>query len=170
MKTIRRIEAFSTAALVVALASSTAFGQGLTGTLRGTDGSSSSVETLRGRVTVLLFGGILDPQSPDELPALQRISERYSGGSVDVMWVSLDDASVTDEALLKFARGNGFTGRVLRDESGRVLGSASAGRRPQLPTVIVIDKTGTVAGKPVGGFDREATFADRLAKLIEPLL
>ena len=170
MGTNRRSDLLGAAILVVALCAVTVHGQGMTGTLRGTDGSSVNVAQLRGRVTVLLFGGILDPQSPEELPVLQQLSERYAGRNVDVVWVSLDDSGTADAALSQFAKRNGFTGRVLRDPSGQVLGSVSTGKRPQLPTVVVIDRNGAVAGKPIGGFDRDSAFADRLTKVIEPLL
>lgn len=159
------------AMLVVALGALSAFGQGLSGTLRGTDGSTVAAAQLRGRVTVLLFGGELDPQSPEELPVLQQLSERYAGRNVEVVWVSLDpEGAITDAALEQFAKRNGFSGRVYRDPSGQVLASVSTGRRPQLPTVVVLDAGGALAAKPIGGFDREAAFADRLTKIIEPLL
>ena len=170
MTTKRRIEFAAAMVLVVAGAVST-FGQGLTGTLRGTDGSAVNVAQMRGRVTVLLFGGQLDPQSPEELPVLQKLSELYAGRNVEVVWVSLDpEGEVSDAALAQFAKRNGFSGKVLRDPSGHVLASVSTGRRPQLPTVVVLDAAGMLAAKPIGGFDREASFSDRLTKIIDPLL
>ncbi len=169
--TTNRRRNVATALMVMALAGVSAFGQGLTGMLRGVDGSTVDAAQLRGRVTVLLFGGQLDPQSPEELPVLQQLSERYAGRNVEVIWVSLDpEGDVTDAALAQFAKRNGFSGRVLRDPAGRVLGTISTGRRPQLPTVAVLCADGTLAAKPIGGFDREAAFADRLTKIIEPLL
>ena len=171
MKTIRRC-AFVTAALtVLVFGAATASAQGLTGTLRSVDGSTVDASQLRGRVTVLFFGGVLDPQSPEELPVLQQLSERYTGRNVDVIWVSLDpEGQVTNAALAQFAKKNGFSGRVMRDPTGLVLGSLSTGRRPQLPTVVVLDAAGTLASRPVGGFDREAAFVNRLTKIIDPLL
>lgn len=170
MRMNRRFELLGTAALAVILAAMNVSAQGLTGTLRGTDGSNVNVAQMRGKVTVLLFGGMLDPQSPEELPVLQQLSERYKARNVEVIWVSLDEASVADTVLAQYATKNGFAGRVLRDPSGQVLGSVSTGKRPQLPTVVVLDANGAVSGKPIGGFDREAAFADRLTKIIEPLL
>ena len=163
--------AVTTAMLAALLAAGPAFGQAIAGTLRGTDGTSVNAGQMRGRVTVLLFGGQMDPQSPEELPVLQQISKKYEGRNVEVVWVSLDpDNSVTDAALVQYARTNGFTGRVLRDPNGQVLGTLSTGRRPQLPTVVVLNAEGALAAKPIGGFDRESTFADRLSRIIEPLL
>lgn len=170
MKTNRRIEV-AAAVLIAVIGAVTAFGQGPSGTLRSTEGTTVNVAQLRGRVTVLLFGGQIDPQSPEELPVLQQLSERYAGRNVDVIWVSLDpEGDVTDAALAQFARRNGFSGKVYRDPSGKVLASVSTGRRPQLPTVVVLDAGGALAASPIGGFDRDAAFADRLTKIIDPLL
>ena len=118
MKTNRRVEV-AAAVLIAVVGAVTAFGQGLSGTLRGTDGTTVSAAQLRGRVTVLLFGGQIDPQSPEELPVLQQLSERYAGRNVDVIWVSLDaEGDVTDAALEQFAKRYGFTGKIYRDPSG----------------------------------------------------
>jgi hypothetical protein len=158
-----------TVALVALLAPAGAFAQGLAGTLRSTGGASVPVAGMRGRVVVLMFGGMVDPQSPEELPALERLAARYQGRGVDVYWVSLDPATTADAALVDFAARNGYHGAILRD-GGDVLRSAGAGKRPQLPTVVVLDKNGAVAGQPVGGFDRDVDFVATLGAPIDPLL
>ena len=101
MKTNRRIEV-AAAVLVAVIGAVTAFGQGPSGTLRSTDGTTVNVAQLRGRVTVLFFGGQIDPQSPEELPVLQKLSERYAGRNVDVIWVSLDPEGDVSDAALPF--------------------------------------------------------------------
>jgi hypothetical protein len=129
-----------------------------------------SVDQLRGRVTVLLFGGLVDPQSPEELPLLQRLANRYDGRGVEVVWVSVDPSSVSDGELTAYAAKNGFRGRVLRDASGSVLRTYSPGKRPQLPTIVVLDPSGAVAGRPMGGFDRDADLVNKIAAIVDPLL
>lgn len=148
----------------------TAQAQGIAGTLRSTSGGSVSVEQLRGHVTVLMFGGLVDPQSPEELPVLQRLATKYAGRNVSVYWVSLDPDATTDAALTAFAASNGFQGQVLRDSSGAVLRSVSGSRKPQLPTILVLDANGAVAGQPVGGFDRDADTIGQISRVIDPLL
>jgi hypothetical protein len=129
-----------------------------------------SVDQLRGHVTVLLFGGLVDPQSPEELPLLQRLANRYDGRGVEVVWVSVDPSSVSDGELTAYAAKYGFRGRVLRDTSGSVLRTYSPGKRPQLPTIVVLDPSGTVAGRPMGGFDRDADLVNKIAAIVDPLL
>jgi len=124
---------------------------------------------MRGRVVVLVFGGVVDPQSPEELPVLQQLANRYDGRGVDVYWVSLDPAGTPDAQLTQFAASNGYRGAILRD-SGDILRSVSAGRKPQLPTIVVLDKTGAVAGKPIGGFDRDVDVVSQLSAVVDPLL
>ena len=157
------------AVLLAALAPSSALAQGPSGTLRMTGGGTLSVAGMQGRVVVLLFGGMVDPQSPEELPVLQQLANRYQGRGVDVYWVSLDPGATGDAQLAQFATANGYRGSILRD-SGEVLRSVSAGRKPQLPTIVVLDKAGAVAGKPMGGFDRDVDMVARLAAVIDPLL
>ena len=155
---------------LAALASASVPAQTAGGTLADTRGRAVALDQLRGRVVVLLFGGIVDPQSPDELPVLQQLASRYEGRGVDVYWVSLDERSVTDAQLNDYAARNGFRGGVLRDQSGSVLRSYSTGRRPQLPTIVVLDPSGAVTGRPIGGFDRESDLVNRLAAVIDTLL
>lgn len=157
------------ASLMLAALAPMASAQGLTGTLRSTTGGSVSAAQLQGRVVVLLFGGIVDPQSPEELPVLQQLSDRYAGKGVDVFWVSLDPAATTDAELTAFAGRNGYRGAIMRD-SGEVLRSISTGRKPQLPTIVVLDKTGAVSGRPMGGFDRDTDMVTRLSAVVDPLL
>ena len=157
------------AVLLAVLAPAGALAQGPSGTLRNTSGGAVSVAQMRGRVAVFLFGGMVDPQSPEELPVLQRLANRYQGRGVDVYWVSLDPAATTDGQLTDFAARNGYRGAILRD-SGDVLRSVSAGRRTQLPTIVVIDPNGAIAGRPIGGFDRDIDLVNQLAAVIDPLL
>jgi hypothetical protein len=167
MKKIRNLA--SVAVLLAALSPASALAQGPSGTLRTTGGGTTSIAEMRGRVVVLWFGGVVDPQSPEELPALEQLARRYQGKGVDIYWVSLDPASTSDAEVTQFATRNGYRGKILRD-SGAVLRSVSAGRKPQLPTIVVLDAAGAVAGSPIAGFDRDVAVANRLAAIIDPLL
>jgi len=166
---MKRAKYIVAAAVLAAALAPTVLAQGPTGTFRTTGGGTLAVAGMRGRVAVLLFGGMVDPQSPEELPVLQQLANRYQGRDVDVYWVSLDPAGTPDAQLTQFAASNGYRGAILRD-SGDILRSVSGGRKPQLPTIVVLDKTGAVAGKPIGGFDRDVDIVARLSAVIDPLL
>lgn len=157
-------------ALVAVLSPMCATAQSLTGSLRDTNGQAVPVEQLRGHVTVLLFGGLVDPQSPEELPVLQRVAAKYAARGVEVYWVSLDPDTTSDAQLTGFAASNGFRGQVLRDPSGAVLRTVSGSRRPQLPTIVVLDSNAAMAGQPIGGFDRDADMVGQLSRIIDPAL
>jgi hypothetical protein len=128
---------------------------------------------VRGHVSVVAFGGILDPQSPEVLPILQRLADRYASRGVEVYWVSIDpsqpggSSSVSDADLAGYAAKNGFRGAVLRDPSRAGLRSVNTGRRVQLPTFVVLDSGGKVVGSPIPGFDREADLVNQIASTLD---
>jgi hypothetical protein len=135
-----------------------------------------STDAVRGRVSVVAFGGVLDPQSPEVLPILQRLSDRYASRGVAVIWVSIDPSSpgptgaVSDADLAGYAVKYGFKGSVLRDPSRSGLRAVNTGRRPQLPTFVVLDAGGTVVGSPIPGFDREADLVNQIASTLDRVL
>ena len=155
---------------IAAFLATAAPAQTLSGQFRDTGGRAVGVDQLRGRVVVLFFGGTIDPQSPEELPVIQRLASRYAGRGVDVYWVSLDEASVSDAQLAAYAVKYGYSGSILRDPSGAVLKTVATGRRHQLPTVVVLDSTGAISGRPVAGFDPQSDLVNKLAAVIDPLL
>jgi peroxiredoxin len=167
---MKKIRLLFAALALAALATVPAPAQTASGSFTDAQGRAVSLDQLRGRVVVLFFGGIVDPQSPEELAVLQRLASRYEGRGVDVYWVSVDDASVGDAQLTSFAASHGYRGLVLRDKTGSVLKGFSSGRRTQLPTIVVVDSEGAVAGRPTSGFDPESDLVNRLASTIDPLL
>lgn len=139
-------------------------------------GGRVSPDALRGRVTVLAFGGVLDPQSPEVLPVLQRVADRYERRGVAVFWVSIDpersgaEGAVSDAELGGFASRHGFRGTVLRDPTRDALRAVNTGQRPQLPTFVVLDASGRVVDRPISGFDREADLVNRIGQTVDRLL
>jgi peroxiredoxin len=173
---MNRAHRVGVSALVVALMLATTATSAQSEAMRTVDGKRVTIADLAGQVVLLAFGGVLDPQSPDELPVLQRISDRYVARGVQVYWVSLDSdkpgasGAVTDSELAAFAIRNGFRGPVLRDPSSDVFRTIGVtGRRAQVPTFVVLDKTGAVAAPPIGGFDRESDAVNRIAAVLDKL-
>ncbi|MBL8172623.1 MAG: TlpA family protein disulfide reductase [Acidobacteria bacterium] len=121
--------------------------------LRNLNGGAVSLADLQGKVVVLSFGGTWVPLASKELPALQKVADRFAGRGVQVYWVSINPNKpgarnyASDADLQAFAQKNGLRVSVLRDAE------QAAYREFQLdavPTVVILDKQGKVARKHVG--------------------
>ncbi len=72
----------SLALALFALLASTAVAQSPQVTLRSVDGQTFNLAASRGKVVVLSFGATWVPLTSRELPALQKLAERYAGRNV----------------------------------------------------------------------------------------
>jgi len=142
--------------------------------LRSIDGQTVSSDSLRGEVVVMAFGASWLPLSKAQLQGVRKLADQYSQKGVVVYWVSTesDDPKsknfASDEQLRAFAQKYGLKVTVLRDPDGLV------GKRmgvDQLPSIIILDKQGNIAGEPIGGLDPTgnlvAQLADRLDKILQ---
>ena len=132
------------------------------------NGSTVTTASLRGRVVVLLFAGTQDPQCRDEFKALGSLAERYRGKSINIYWVSIDPVSVTSDKLNSPCGPTGSVA-VLRDES-RAAFKQFSGKKPQLPTIVVLNQQGQPQGPPRGGFNPDSDLINELAAVIDGLL
>jgi peroxiredoxin len=138
-------------------------------TFTGKDGGSLGLSSLRGKVVVLLFSGIHDPQCRDEFKSLGSLAERYREKAVKVYWISIDPTGGVAEEELKAACGQAGSVEILRDPAQSAFKQFS-GSSPQLPTLVILDQKGQVSGKPRGGFNPNADFVNNLAPVIDKLL
>lgn len=132
-------------------------------------GESLSLAGLRGRVVVLLFTGIQDPQCRDEFRALASLSERYRDADVSLFWVSINSSKDVPDERLRQPCGPTGPVPVLRDP-GQAAFKRLSPRATQLPTVVILDKQGRVHGQPKGGFNPDTDFVNELAATIDALL
>jgi peroxiredoxin len=165
---LRKIKAFATAALIIASLTVTASAQ-QDFTFLTPEGQSISLSSLRGHVTVLLFGGTQDPQCRDEIKALQSLSERYQGKGVSIYWVSVNSPGEASNEQLKNACGAGSAIAILRDNN-RAAFKRFSGKTAQLPTIIVLNQEGQPQGQPRGGFNPNSDFVNDMAAIIDSLL
>src|ERR1043166_6999405 len=86
-------------------------------TLVSPDGQTVPLSGLHGKVVVLMFGGVQDPQCRDEFKALQSLADRYKNKDVKIFWVSIN--SPADLSNEKLKNPCGPTGSViaLRDQN-----------------------------------------------------
>ncbi len=142
-------------------------------TLRTVDGGNFNLTDNRGKVIVLAFGATWVPLSSKELPALQKLADRYAGRKVDFHWVSINSlkagarTSATDTELKAFATKSGLKLSVLRDPDQaayRALGVDA------LPTLVIIDRDGKVAHKHVGFDPDQADGYGEVSQMLDKLL
>lgn len=133
------------------------------------DGKTVTVSGLRGKVVVLLFGGIQDPQCRDEIKALDSLAERYQSKDVNIYWVSVNSPGEASNEQLKTACGPASSVVLLRDNNQAAFKRYS-GKQAQLPTIIVLNQQGQPQGQPRGGFNPNSDFVNDLAAIIDSLL
>src|SRR5215470_17814427 len=117
------------------------------------DGREVKLADQKGRVVVMSFGGTWVPLASKELPALQKIADRYSSRGVQVYWVSINSSKpgarnyASDADLQAFAQKHNLKATVLRDPDQAAY---KAFGLDAVPTVVVLDRQGNVAHKQVG--------------------
>jgi peroxiredoxin len=131
------------------------------------DGQSVTLSSLKGKVVVLAFSGVQDPQCRELTKALQSLSERYQGKDVSINWVSVNSAAEASNEKLKAPCGPVGAISVLRDQNQAAF-KRFGGK--QLPTLILLDKQGQPSGRPYGGFNPDSNFVNDLAASIDTLL
>lgn len=165
---LNRLKAVIIAATVIASLSVTAGAQQDTSFVTP-DGQTVTLSGLRGKVVILLFGGVQDPQCRDEFKALESLAERYQGKDVQIYWVSVNPASEVSNAQLKNPCGPVNSVVVLRDQNQAAFKRYS-GKKAQLPTIVVLNQKGEAQGQPRGGFNPNSDFINDLAAMIDSLL
>jgi peroxiredoxin len=138
--------------------------------LRAIDGETVTAESVRGEVVVLAFGASWLPLTKNQMEAVRKLADQYAGRGVAVYWVSTESDNpksknfASDDQLRDLARKYKVT--VLRDPDG------AASKRlgvDQVPSVVIIDKQGNVAGT-VGGMDPTADLAKQLSERLSKIL
>ena len=132
-------------------------------------GGTVTQSGMRGKVTVLLFSGVQDPQCRDGLKALEALSDRFREKPVQIYWVSVNSTSEATNDQLKSPCGVNTSVSVLRDPTQAAFKRFS-GKRAQLPTVVVLDTEGNPFGQARGGFNPNSDFVNDLASIIDRLL
>lgn len=138
--------------------------------LRAIDGEAVTSQGLRGEVAVLAFGASWLPLSRNQMESVKKLADQYAGKGVAVYWVSVDSENpksknfVSDDQLRDLARK--YKVSILRDPDGVI--SKKMGI-DQLPSVVIIDKQGTVAGA-IGGMDPNANLTTQLSARLDKIL
>jgi len=141
--------------------------------LRSIDGQTVTSDSLRGEVVVLAFGASWLPLSKTQLQGIRKFADQYSNRGVVVYWVSTESEEqksknyASDDQLRAFATKYGLKVTVLRDPDGAISRKMGV---DQLPTIVIIDKQGNIAGTPIGGLDPSGNLANQLADRLNQIL
>jgi peroxiredoxin len=130
-------------------------------TLASPDGKTVQLAAYRGRVVFLNFWATWCPPCLEEMPAMERLYQRFRDRGLVVLAVSFDH----DVARIKpFVERHRFTFQVAQDPK---MSLASQYRLTALPVTLLIDKRGEVVALATGPRDWDTTPA---YALVESLL
>jgi peroxiredoxin len=141
--------------------------------MRSIDGQTITSSSLKGEVVVLAFGASWLPLSRTQLQGVRKLADEYSNRGVVVYWVSTESEDAksknyaTDEQLKAFAQKYGLKVTVLRDPDGAISKKFGV---DQLPSIVILDKTGAPVGSPIGGLDPGGNIAAQLAPILDKVL
>ena len=138
------------------------------------DGKRHETSTDRGKVAVLAVGASWLPLSETQAEVLGKVMTSLKGKDVVFYFIATDtvdadeDTDATDEQLAAFAKKNRISATVLRDPRGAATNKAF--KVDQLPAFIVIDRTGTMSGRPITGIQPNRDISPQLVQRIESIL
>jgi thiol-disulfide isomerase/thioredoxin len=112
--------------------------------VRGADGKTYDVASMRGQVVLISFGATWCIPCKEELKALELLKKEYSGKPVKFLWISIEgETEVTDGVLRDYAKRLKITFPVLRDPDRTIFARYST--RLRMPTVLFFDRDGKLS-------------------------
>ncbi len=126
-------------------------------TFTSLDGKKIDLQSQKGKVVVMAIGASWLPLSKGQADAINKLSRKYAGRDVSFFFIATDSATAksknfaSDDDIRKFGESNKLTISILRDSDG--LQTVKQYKIDQLPTFIILDKTGKLAMEPFGGID-----------------
>ncbi|HMO82358.1 MAG TPA: TlpA disulfide reductase family protein [Pyrinomonadaceae bacterium] len=142
--------------------------------LTSIDGERVDIQGQRGKVVILAIGASWLPLSGKQAEYTNALAKKYAGRDVAIYFIATDSNSqrsrnfASNESIAKFATSNKLAVPVLRDSDG-----AATLKRfsiDQLPTFVVLDKQGNMAGKPFGGIDPKFDITVPISRTVDGLL
>ena len=142
--------------------------------LASLDGRQVDIQNQKGKVVILAVGASWLPLSGKQAEYTNQLAKKYAGKNVVIYFVATDSTNpksknyASDDAIRKFAAAKGLSVSVLRDSDGAV--TLKKFGIDQLPSFVVLDKTGNQAGEPFGGIDPKFDITVPIAKKVDSLL
>jgi len=132
-------------------------------------GQQVTLSSMQGKVVVMFFSGIQDPQCRDEFKVLNNLAERYAGKPVAFYWVAINPLNSASNDRLKAPCGPVGSVIVLRDPAQAAFKRFSK-NQSQIPTVVILDQKGALRCDPFAGFNPDSDFVNTLAGIVDSLL
>jgi thiol-disulfide isomerase/thioredoxin len=137
--------------------------------LKGADGKTYDVGSLRGQVVLVSFGATWCLPCKEELKALEQLKKEYQDKPVKFLWISIEgEDEVSDGGLRDYAKSLKISFPVLRDPDRTIFARYS--QRLRMPTILFFDREGKLSlPNHVGMADAPlymATMRKRLDKLL----
>ncbi len=138
------------------------------------DGKRVELDGQRGKVVILAIGASWVPLSADQASAANLLAKKYAGKDVAIFFVATDSTSAksknyaTDAQLSAFVAKQKLTIPLVRDPDG-----AATLRKfnvDQIPSFIILDKTGNKAGESFGGIDPKFDITVPISSAVDKLL
>ncbi len=142
--------------------------------LTSLDGDRVDVQRQSGKAVILAVGASWLPLSAKQAEFTNSLARKYAGKNVAIYFVLTDSANAksknhaTDEELCSWATKNRVGVKILRDPDGA--GTLRKFGIDQLPSFVVLDKSGNSAGEPFGGVDPNFDITVPISKKVDSLL
>lgn len=138
------------------------------------EGDKIDLDAQKGKVVVLAIGAQWLPLSDLQAGSLNKLAKKYANRDVVFYFISADSTLeksknyASNEAIRKFAKENQLSVTILRDSDGAT--SIKKFNIDQLPSFVILDKSGKVATEPFSGLDPKSDISIPLSKEIDKLL
>jgi len=142
--------------------------------LTSLDGEKVNITGQTGKVVVLAVGATWLPLSKDQAVIINKLAKKYAGKDVVIYFVTTDSANAksknfaSNDEIGAFATKNKLGVKTLRDSDGLLTLKKFA--IDQLPSFVILDKTGKSIGEPFGGIDPESDISIPISKAIDKIL
>lgn len=120
--------------------------------LKSLDGSTISLNDLRGQPVLLNFWATWCPPCRSEMPHIQELYEDPEWQARDLVILAVD-IQESEATAREFMTSNGYSFTVLLDTKGEVARSYNV---RGIPTTVIIDKDGIIRNERVGAFTSKA--------------
>jgi len=117
-------------------------------TVRDLAGQEVKLSSLKGKVVLVNFWATWCPPCREEIPSMVKLNQSMSGKQFQMLAISIDEGGKA--AVENFFKKSGMTLPAFLDTEGAVARSYGT---TGVPETFIVDKTGIIQKKIVGGMD-----------------